>query len=292
VSRRLTFAAVAAVAVTALAACGGGGGGDATLGGRPPSVAPAFEAPATTTTAPPAVVQPVVPTTAARPGATTAATPSSGATTAPAATPGATPLTPATPGTYRYDTTGTSTLAGVTSPYPAVTTLVVDPPSGTVQHATRDLRDALQAGPVFETTFDYRADGLYVVDLKVTATIALLTQSVDLRPAAPALLLPTGARPGLHRELDLPVAGGGPVAHLVLDVLRTESVTVGGQSVNTSVIHMVATLPGINGGLDFTAWLAPANRIWVKEHFVATAATTDNSVQYQTQYDATLHALG
>jgi hypothetical protein len=284
----LTSAAAAAVAVLALAACGNAGG-DATLGGPPPSVAPAFQAPETTTTAPPAVVQPVVPTTAARPGATTATTSSPASPTTAAR---ATPLTPATPGTYRYDTSGTSTLAGVTSPYPAVTTLVVDPPSGTVQHATRDLRDALQSGPVFETTFDYRADGLYVVDLKVTATIALLTQSVDLRPPAPALLLPTGARPGLHRELDLPVAGGGPSAHLVLDVLRTESVTVGGQSVNTSVIHMVATLPGINGGLDFTAWLAPANRIWVKEHFVATAATTDNSVQYQTQYDATLHALG
>ena len=53
---------------------------------------------------------------------------------------GAKAATPPTPGTYRYDTSGSTTFGAQTSSPPPVTPLAVDPPSGTRQHTTRDMR--------------------------------------------------------------------------------------------------------------------------------------------------------
>ena len=82
-------------------------------------------------------------TTTTRAGARTTTTRPPAATTTPAPAPaGARALAPATPGTYRYDTAGATTFAGTAVAFPAVTTLVVDAPSGTRQRSTRNLRDA------------------------------------------------------------------------------------------------------------------------------------------------------
>lgn len=288
------------IAALVLAGCGRGGGDATVSDARDRSDVPTFAAPATTTTAVPSVVAPVTPsptTTAAGSAAPTTRPPTSPASTGvppPAPTSGgsnpAAPLRPAAPGTYRYDTSGVAQLGGATVPFPALTTLTVDPPAGDRQHATRDLRDPSRNGPVIESVFDYRSDGVYLTSMKLSVTFLLFAQAEELRPPAPVLLLPTGARPGLHRELDVPTPQSS--AHLVLDVVGEERLTIGGQGVDTLVVRLVATLAGALGAkLELTVWVAPASGVWVKERFVADAASPDGSVRYHADYNATLQRL-
>jgi hypothetical protein len=178
-----------------------------------------------------------------------------------------------------------------TTAYPAVSTLVVDAPSGTHQHSTRDLRDAAGNGPVLELSLDYRPDGIYVDAITLTSRFAGVTNSQPLRPPSPALLVPTGAGPGTHLEYDL--SSGGAVAHLVIDISGRDTVRIGGRPVDTLVVHMVASLPpgAVTGQVDLTAWLAPSVRLWVKEHFALDAAAADGAIALHSHYDATLQRL-
>lgn len=191
-------------------------------------------------------------------------------------------------GVYRYDTVGQSTVGTTVLPFPMVTTFVADPPAGSWQHGTRDLRDPSRNGPVFDFTFDYRTDGLYLVNMRATITVLVFTAAGGLQPPAPVMILPTGASPGYHRELDVPTETS--TAHLVLDVVRREPVSVGGRAVDTLVIHLVATLPGeYNARLDLTIWVSPEHRVWAREHLVADASA--GAITYHAEYDATLQRL-
>lgn len=265
-----------------LAGCGAGAGEQAEISGPVDSRPPTFVAPVTTTTAPPAVVSLPVPTDPTT-RATTTTAPAKPAVSAPAPTrpPMPAPLGPAAAGTYLYDTTGQTTLGGSTSPYPAVTTLVIDAPAGNRQHGVRDLRDTGRNGPLFDSVFEYRTDGLYLVSFRATVGVLLFSDSEELAAPAPVLMLPTGAAPGYHRDIDLPTASGG-VAHLAIDVVREEKV----KAVDTRVLHILATLPGAyNAHLDLTIWLGPSS-LWVREHVVADA--TAIGIAFRTEYDATL----
>jgi hypothetical protein len=168
---------------------------------------------------------------------------------------------------------------------------VVEPPSGDRQRATRDLRDAAGNGPVIESTFEYRSDGVYLVVLKLTTTVLVFTDVQELRPPTPLLLLPTGATPGTHRELDVP--GPAATARLELDVLRQEQVSIGGRTVETLVTKLTATLPGpqYRARLELTVWLAPTVGLWVKESSVAEATSPDGQVLFRSDYTATLQQL-
>jgi len=182
------------------------------------------------------------------------------------------PLTSPVPGTYRYSTSGQTVVAGSRVVFPAVTTLVVDPPSGTRQHSTRNLRDGSGNGTATEFTLDYRADGVYLVGLRITTGFSGMTDARDLTPSAPVLLLPTGARPGAHVESDL--AAGGGAARLVVDVLRDERLTIGGQVVDTLVMRAVVSLPpgDVTGRQELTVNVDPGSRLWVRERGVADAS--------------------
>src|SRR5205085_7114464 len=76
---------------------------------------------------------------------------------------GATPAKPAAPGTYTQDNSGTSTSGAP----PPKSPLVIDAPAGTRQHSTNDMRSGGK-GSVSETTLDYQADGVHLVEVKVT----------------------------------------------------------------------------------------------------------------------------
>jgi hypothetical protein len=167
----------------------------------------------------------------------------------------------------------------------------VDPPVGTRQHSTRDLRDPSGNGPVMELSLDYRRAGVFLEGLRLTTSVSGFSNVQDLRPASPALLLPAGAGPGVRQELDL--AGGGSSAHVVVDVQRQERLTIGGQAVDTLVVHLVATLPPgeITGTLDMTAWLAPSVRLWVKERAVTDASAGGGLARFQSRYEATVQHL-
>ena len=203
---------------------------------------------------------------------------------------GARALTPATPGTYRYDTAGATTFAGNTVPFPAVTTLVVDAPSGTRQRSTRNLRDAAGNGLQTEFTLDYRPEGVFLVALRVTTGFSGITDVRDLRPASPVLLLATGAGPGAHREADL--TGNSP-AKLVVDVLREERLTIGGQSVDTLVMRATVTLaPGdVTGRQELTVNVDRGTRLWVKERSVTDASAAGGLFTAHSEYTATMQRL-
>lgn len=199
-------------------------------------------------------------------------------------------LAPAPPGTYRYDTTGMTTVGLGTYPYPAVTTLTVDPPTGTRQHSTRDLRDPAGNGPLLEMVLDYRTEGVFLEQLRLSTTVSGFTNVRDLRPVSPARFVPNDAAPGARHEFDL--SGTGGTAHLVVEFVRRERLTIGGRGVDTLVMHLVATLPPgeVTGTLDVTAWLAPSVRFWVKESS-STEALAGGLVRFQSRYDATLQRL-
>lgn len=274
---------LAAVALLT-AGCGSASGGDAALSEGAP--------PASTTTGSGTTVAPAATTTTTRPGArpTTTAPARAATTVAPGPAgrrPAATPLAPPPPGTYRYDTTGQSTFGAAVIPFPAVTTLVVEPAAGTRQRAVRDLRDA-GTGLVLEYVLDYRSDGVYLVSLGASITALLFTQREELRPSSPVLLLPTGAAAGTRRELDLPSAAGG-TADLVLEVQGPATITAGGGRVDSTAFRLTATLAGqLENRIELTVWMANATRVWAQERLAAEAKAPSGEVAFRSEYRATL----
>jgi hypothetical protein len=204
----------------------------------------------------------------------------------------ATGLGPAQPGTYRYDTSGVSTFAGTSLPYPAATTLAISAPSGTRQRWTRDLRDAGGSGPISEFALDFRADGVYLEDLTLTNSFQGMVNVQNLRPTSAPLLVPAGAAPGAHTDFDLDNGSGG-VAHATVDVTGLETVTVGGQPVDTVLVRTTITLPPgqVSGQIALTGWFAPSARVWAKESFVADASAAGGLFTFHSQYEATAQAL-
>lgn len=228
-------------------------------------------------------------TTTARSAATTT-TARTSATTATTAAAWARALAPAAPGTYRYDTTGRSTFAGTVVAFPSVTSLVVGPPSGTRQRLARDLRDASGNGLATEFTLDYRPEGVLLVSLRLTAGFGGISDTRELRPASPVLLLATGARPGAHVEADLT---GTPPARLVVDVVGEERVTVAGTPVDTVVVRATVTLaPGdVTGRQELTLNLDRGSRLWVRERAVLDVTAAGGLFTLHSEYAATLQRL-
>lgn len=293
---RRRAAAVAGALLLVLAACGDEGGPSQAAvrgsAGQPPvaegaTTTSSAAAPSTTTAASGRTA-----TTTADPGRTstptTARTGGSTATTAPS---GSRALSPPAPGTYRYDTSGTTTFGGSSVPFPAVTTLVLDPPSGSRQRTIRNLRDPTGNGLSTEFLLDYRPEGVFLVSLQLTVGVSGISDTRELRPAAPVLLLATGALPGAHLEADL--AGGTTAAKLVVDVLGEERVTVGGQAVDTLAVRAVVTLaPGdVTGRQELTLNVDRRSRLWVRERSVTDASAGGGLFTLHSEYTATLQRL-
>ena len=287
----------AVVVLAALAACGDGAGGSSPAAVRDSAGSRVEETTTTTAAGERAAASSAAgaagaaggtTTTTTRRATTTTAARRATTTTAPA---GSRPLTPAAPGTYRFDTAGSTVVAGSTVPFPAVTTLVVDPPSGIRQRSTRNLRDASGNGSALEFTLDYRPAGVYLVNLRITTGFSGVTDIRSLVPATPVLLLATGARPGAHVESDIRV--GEATARLVVDVLREERLSIGGQAVDTLVMRAVVTLPpgDVTGRQELTMNVDRGSRLWVRERSVADASAAGGLITLHSEYTATLQRL-
>jgi hypothetical protein len=172
--------------------------------------------------------------------------------------PGATPAKPATPGTYTYDNQGTSTFGAP----PAKSPLTVDPPAGTRQHSTNDTGSSGKT----ETTLDYQSDGVHLVEIKITNG----STTFDFVGNPPPLAAPTGVKPGQSVDFDLSTNPPGTNIHVHIDFVRMETITIGGQPVDTMVIHQVGTLSGnLTGTQTMDAWVAPQQDLFVKSHQIA-----------------------
>jgi hypothetical protein len=251
----------AAVAALVLAACGGGGSKKTAASGSTTSVSE------TSTT-----VSGSSTTAAGTAGGTaTTKTPSKTATTSGAKvngqasgnyTPpaGAKPAQPAPAGKYTYDNqaTGQNTLGAP----PPTSTLTVDPPQGTQQTSTNDFGSGNQS----RTTLDFRPEGVRLVEIKVTQS----GQTLDFVGNPPPLAAPTGVQPGQSADFDLSSNPPGTDIHVHIDFVRMETITIGGQAVNTMVIHQVGTLSGkYTGTQTQDAWVAPQYDLFAKSHQVS-----------------------
>lgn len=208
------------------------------------------------------------------------------------------PRGPVRPGVYRYGSAGTTTVGLASTPFPAVTTLTVDPPAGSRQRSVRDLRDGSGNGSLTESVFEYRTDGIFLVDLRLVTTLAGLSDIRRLQPAAPVLFLPTGAGPGTVMRFDVPVtaAGGTPagVATVTVEAGGTEKIAVGlGGEVDSLVVRVGVRLPpgDVTGSQDLTVWLDAASGLYIKERSVTNAAAAGGLLAVRTDYTATLEKL-
>lgn len=273
----------------ALAACGGDGKDEV----RTTPSSSTSSVVAGSTTAPPSAD--TTTTVEAGPGTTAADTMPPGTTggpgpapTAPPATPapGPVPLSPAAPGVYHYATTGGMSFNGSPAPFPADTTTTVGAPEGSRQVATRNLG----GGSSVQYTFDYRPDGVYLVALVFTLTYQGVAYPFALTPPTPQLFLATGASTGASQAFDIPTGSGS--ARVVVDVLGTEPVAVGGQSVDTLIVRSVATFPPgqISGSQTVVFNLDRGSRLWVRERGVGDANAA-GVLAIHTEYTATLTSL-
>jgi hypothetical protein len=143
-----------------------------------------------------------------------------------------------------------------------------------------------------EFGLDFRPDGVFLEDLKLTNSFAGMVNVQDLRPGAPALLVPAAAAPGSHTEFDLKAPDGGS-AHTTVDVTGAESVDAGGTSVDTLMVTTRVTLPpgDVAGTLELTGWFATGPRVWAKERFVANASVAGGLFTFHSEYGATAQSL-
>lgn len=198
---------------------------------------------------------------------------------------GSTPATPSQPGTYKYDTAGGSSPGGAVPP---VATLVVDPPAGTRQHVTRESRQSNGDGGTTETTFDFQPQGVFLVELKTTTKAFGITDTTDLVANPPVMVAPTGVKPGTP-PIEFDISGSGANVHVKIEFVRTERLTIGGQAVDTLVIHQTGTLSGkINGTQTSDMW-QPLHGPTVKDHSVLDG--TYSSIKVHSDVTSTLQKL-
>jgi len=273
--RAAVFAAVVAIL---LAACGGGGGKKTAASG---STTSSVESSTTVAGASTTVAGGATATTKTTLKGTTGAAPKVNGQPANNYTPpaGATPAKPAAAGRYTYDNSGTSSFGAP----PATSSLIVDPPQGTQQHSTNDGGSSGKT----ETTLDYKPEGVHLVEIKVSA--AGRTYDFVGNPPNP-LAAPTGVKPGQSVDFTLSDAASNTTIQVHIDFVRTETITIGGQPVDTLVIHQVGTLSGgLTGTQTMDAWVSQQYDLFVKTH--STGDVKSGPIEAKSDVTSTLEKL-
>ena len=201
----------------------------------------------------------------------------------------ATPAKPRQPGTYTYDTSGQTTYGGgFSSQMPSQTSLKADPPRGVIQRSVRDLRDSQGNGSVTETWLEFRTDGVYLDRVRTTTTFGPTSDVRDFRPKKPALVAKPGAGVGWHTAFTM--TGSNTTAHVTIDVIREERLTIDGQPVDTFLVRTHTTFSGdLQGDSTADTWFTPDRLLPVKEHDVTDAKTSAGS--FHSEYRAELKSL-
>ncbi|MCU1460254.1 MAG: hypothetical protein JWO37_329 [Acidimicrobiales bacterium] len=244
-------ATAAAIALAVLSACGGGAGSKA--------VHPRVPSDSSSTAAAIATATPPTSTTVQSNGRSTT-TSARGSLSAPPSvstngpTAGSSP-SPARAGTYRYRQSGSSTFGGQTSPEPTEGTLRVDQVAADGTQGFHRFVDP--RGQPDDTTFLFRAEGIFVTRQVVRATNAGQTITIDCRfdPPLPAPPWP----PATGRAF----SGHGDCGNVTVDVngriTGEQTVSLDGTTIRAWVLHFTAVTHGqIESTLDETDWFAPA----------------------------------
>ena len=164
------------------------------------------------------------------------------------------------PGTYTYDASGTSN--GRQSS--GTSTLAISALANGKQTSTlhNDQGDTVQDVLV-------RDAGSYLASLRISSLMG--NKEFDFSPAA--LLLPDPARVGASWTWSSTSTDGKTTAEATNKVVRTETLTIGGQKVATVVLQTHLVLSGdYDYTADVTTWVAPALRLPVKDHTVGSGS--------------------
>lgn len=163
------------------------------------------------------------------------------------------------PGTYTYDSSGSQTFSGAERDVDASSTLTVGAArdgrqTTTLHNSQGDTTQQLVA----------RSSGTYLSSLAITSP----SLSKEFRFDPVALLLPDPARVGATWSWRSTSTDGTTTVSASNEVLRTETVTVGGERVPTVVLrtHLVITGKDLTYTADATNWVSPAHRLPVKTH--------------------------
>jgi hypothetical protein len=120
-----------------------------------------------------------------------------------------------------------------------------------------------------EDSRDYRPDGVYLEHYHGTlynpqGAVVSAWACPELR-AFPVRVWPAGAKPGDHFEYTVQCEGGS--THNSVDILRAETVSIGGRDVETLLAQIKGQSPESSQRRRTTeAWILPANYFRVKEH--------------------------
>jgi len=200
-------------------------------------------------------------TTAAGGPATTAAASGGG---------GSTSTVGAKPGTYTYKASGTSTSGTppTTKQQSGSSTLKVDPATGTDQHSTET---SDQAG-TSESTYRFASNGVLIVDLKMSGQA-----NAEFKPDPPVLGLPHPWTNGQQWSWDMKSTDGNTTIHGDFKITGTESVTVGGTSVDCVkfdyTLNVKTSFQGapVTVTITGTRWQSEKYSLLIKDHSVTDA---------------------
>ena len=199
-------------------------------------------------------------TTVAGAAGNTATTKKGAAGSSAAPAPGPQPATSAgikatAPGTYTYKVTGTMTV-GTPQKVDTTSDLKVEPLQGTDQRSTQ----TTQQGST-EQVLRYQADGVYLVQLELSGAVA---KEFVLNP--PGLAFPQPATAGKKWNWSATSTDSKTTVKSDFTVLRTESIVIGGESVQTVVVEAnVVTDGDVKSTSKRTMWVSEAHRLIVRQ---------------------------
>jgi hypothetical protein len=175
----------------------------------------------------------------------------------------------AKPGSYTFDISGTRSggTPPTTAPMSAKATIVYDAASGATQHSTQS--DSSGQGGGQELLLEYRADGVYIQDLKLTGQL-----NKEFKPSPPVLATPIPLPAGKQWSWDMTSTDGTTTIHADNKGAGTETVTIGGQAVETDKLDVVLTIKTTFNGAPITVtvtstrWQSTKYSLIVKTHDV------------------------
>jgi hypothetical protein len=166
------------------------------------------------------------------------------------------------PGTYTLDSSGSVSYGTPPQRKDASGTrsLVVSPLSGDRQtFSSGDDRGGS------DQTFQVRASGTFLVDLKLTSP----TFTKEYRPATPVAYVPDPAKVGTTWSYGGPTTDGKGKISATNKVTGATSLTIGGTRVPCAVLRSHLVLSGdFDYTVDITTWWSPDYRLPVKDHSV------------------------
>lgn len=186
--------------------------------------------------------------------------------------PAASKATPA--GSYTYDTSGTITYGAIQQDASGSSTLQVTAVKDGVQTSTlhADRADTDQ-------TVLVRDAGSYLAELHLATPLFDKT----FRPSPAGLLLPDPATVGKAWSWSATSTDGTSTVKTQHKVVRTETLTIGGKSVQTVVLQSVIAISGdVTYTADVTTWVVPTLRLPVKDHTVGNGTFNGTKVTSDT----------